>query len=90
MNTYTVTADVLELLNVILPISAFAGTYRVFAPLLRENVCPPIVIVAVTPDGRFNITNSNPVPWGVKLIVTDAEDDADTDTDCGETSVYDP
>jgi len=45
---------------------------------------------ALTPEGSVMYTYSSPAPSGVKDIETDDDDEAATDTDCGDASVYEP
>jgi hypothetical protein len=45
---------------------------------------------AVTPEGSVMYTYSSPAPSGVKDIETDDDDEAATDTDCGDANVYEP
>jgi len=45
---------------------------------------------ALTPEGSAMYTYNSPAPSGVKDIETDDEDEAATDTVCGDASVYDP
>jgi hypothetical protein len=47
-------------------------------------------MVAVTPEGSVMYTYSSPAPNGVNETETDDEDDAATDTVCGDASVYEP
>jgi hypothetical protein len=47
-------------------------------------------MVAVTPEGSAMYTYSSPAPNGVNEMETGDEDEAETDTVCGDTSVYEP
>jgi hypothetical protein len=45
---------------------------------------------AVTPEGSAMYTYSSPAPNGVNEMETEDDDDAETDTVCGDASVYEP
>ena len=89
-HTTTDTAVVLLLLIVMLPIATLAGIRNWLLPLDRDIVCAPIDIVAVTPVGNVMYTYRLPAPSGVNDIDTEEDDEAATDTGCGEASVYEP
>jgi len=83
----TETVDELLLLIVILPIVVLAGIKNWLPPLASETDWPPIDMVAVTPEGSAIYTYSSPAPNCVNQMETDDEDDASTDTVCGDASV---
>jgi hypothetical protein len=89
-HTTTDTADELLLLIVMLPIGVLAGIMNWLPPLDRETDWPPIDMDAVTPEGSAMYTYSSPAPNGVNEMETDDEDDAETDTVCGDANVYEP
>ena len=45
---------------------------------------------ALTPEGSVMYTYSSPAPSGVNEMETDDEEEAATDTDCGDANVYEP
>jgi hypothetical protein len=45
---------------------------------------------ALTPEGSAMYTYSSPAPSGVNEMETEDDDEAETDTVCGDASVYEP